>query len=106
MDQGCTGSEPFALRVIGDNMLPEFKDGHIIVVDPAYPPCDGAFVVVNYGGEFLFGQYLKKDNRQWIRYLNDNTPAIELLAPFEIKGVVIQRSGRRRKDRKHYDYSD
>ena len=30
----CSASEPFALRVIGDDMLPEFKDGHIIIIDP------------------------------------------------------------------------
>lgn len=105
MNQGCTASEPFALRVIGDNMLPEFKDGHIIIVDPAYPPCNGAFVVVNYQGEYLFGRYTKQNNRQWIEYLNGDLPPIELQQAFEIKGVVIQRSGRRRKDIKHYDYS-
>ena len=105
MDQGCSASEPFALCVIGDSMLPEFEDGHVIVIDPGYPPCDGAFVVVNYRGEFLFGQFIKKDQRQWLHYLNTDNPALELHAPFEIKGVVIQRSGPRRKDRKHYDYS-
>lgn len=105
MNQGCTASEPFALRVIGDNMLPEFKDGHIIIVDPAYPPCHGAFVVVDYRGEYLFGQLIKSDNRQWIQYLNDDQSPIELQKPFEYKGVVIQRAGRRRKDRKHYEYS-
>lgn len=104
MNQGCTASEPFALRVIGDTMLPEFKNGQIIIVDPAYPPCHGAFVVVNYRGEFLFGQLLKEDRRQWLTYLNDEQAPIELIEPVEFKGVVIQRAGRR-KDIKHYDYS-
>lgn len=104
MNQGCTAAEPFALRVIGDSMLPEFKDGQIIIIDPAYPPCDGAFVVVNYRGEFLFGQLSKKENRQWLQYLNGKQPAIELIGPVEFKGVVIQRAGRR-KDIKHYDYT-
>ncbi len=30
----CGASEPFALRVMGDDMAPEFRDGHIIIVDP------------------------------------------------------------------------
>ena len=30
----CSASEPFALRVVGDEMAPEFEDGHIIIVDP------------------------------------------------------------------------
>jgi SOS-response transcriptional repressor LexA len=104
MNQGCTAAEPFALRVIGDNMLPEFKDGQIIIVDPAYPPCHGAFVVVHYQGEYLFGQLLKQNNRQWLHYLNDDQAPIELQGTCEFKGVVIQRGGRR-KDIKHYDYS-
>jgi SOS-response transcriptional repressor LexA len=104
MNQGCTAAEPFALRVIGDNMLPEFKHGQIIIVDPAYPPCHGAFVVVNYRGEFLFGQLQKQENRQWLQYLNDDQSTVELTGPVEFKGVVIQRAGRR-KDIKHYDYS-
>ena len=104
MNYGCTAAEPFALRVIGDNMLPEFKDGQIIIVDPAYPPCHGAFVVVHYRGEYLFGQLRKQNDRQWLHYLNDEQESFELLEPFECKGVVIQRAGRR-KDIKHYDYS-
>ena len=44
---GCTSefTEPFALRVIGDSMAPEFEDGHIIILDPGLLPYDGAFVV-------------------------------------------------------------
>ena len=40
---GCSaeGQEPFALRVIGDSMAPEFLDGHIIVVDPGFPLFNG-----------------------------------------------------------------
>jgi len=104
MNQGCTAAEPFALRVIGDNMLPEFKDGQIIIVDPAYPPCHGAYVVVNYRGEYLFGQLIRDEHRQWLHYLNDEQATIELQQPFEFTGVVIQRGGRR-KDIKHYNYS-
>ena len=106
MSQGsCSTAEPYALRVIGDSMAPEFRDGHVIIVDPAYPPCHGAFVVVDYGGEVMLGQYLQRGERRWIHYLNSDQPAIELIQPYEIKGVVIQRSSGRKRDVKHYDYT-
>jgi len=38
---GCAASEPFALRVLGDSMLPEFADGSIIIIDPAGAIRDG-----------------------------------------------------------------
>ncbi len=31
MSNEC-GHDPFALRVLGDSMTPEFNDGHIIIV--------------------------------------------------------------------------
>lgn len=105
---GCSAenSEPYALQVMGDSMEPEFKDGHVIIVDPGCPCKDGAYMVVDYGGEVIFGQYAVENGRKWLRYLNPDHKQIELIPPFEIKGVVIQRAGRRRRDRKHYDYTE
>lgn len=102
---GCTSqfTEPFALRVIGDSMSPEFEDGHIIIIDPGLSPYDGAFVVIDYGGEIIFSQYRRQANRQWLEYLNSDDRPIELLPPFSVKGVVIQRSTGRRRDLKHYE---
>ena len=64
-NSGCSAgtTEPFALRVIGDSMSPEFEDGHIIIIDPAVPASHEAFVVVDYGGEILFGQYQLSEGR-------------------------------------------
>lgn len=106
-NSGCSAgtTEPFALRVLGDSMSPEFQDGHIIIIDPAVPACHEAYVVVDYGGEILFGQYHASEGRHWIHYLNPAHEAVELISRFEVKGVVIQRSTGRRKDLKHYDYS-
>ena len=86
-------------------MSPEFEDGNIIIIDPAVPACPDAFVVVDYGGEILFGQYHVSEGRIWIHYLNPAHEPIELISRFEVKGVVIQRSTGRRKDLKHYDYT-
>lgn len=106
-NSGCSAgtTEPFALRVIGDSMSPEFEDGNIIIIDPAVPAMHEAFVVIDYGGEILFGQYRIEEGRQWLHYLNPEHESVELIGKFEVKGVIIQRSTGRRKNLKHYDYS-
>ena len=102
---GCTSetTEPFALRVVGDSMTPEFNDGNIIIVDPGLPAYQGAFVVVDFGGEILFGQYRFEEQRHWLYYLNRKHEPVELLGKYEFKGVIVQRSTGRRKELKHYD---
>lgn len=103
---GCSSetTEPYALRVIGDSMSPEFEDGHIIIIDPGYPLINGAYAVIEQNNEYFFAQYKRKGNRQWLHHLNTNFPDVELEAGYTLKGVIIQRSTRRRKDTKHYDY--
>lgn len=104
---GCsaTTTEPFALRVMGDSMSPEFEDGHIIIIDPGVPASHEAYVVIDYGGEILFGQYRLDEGRQWLCYLNPDHPPVELVSSFDVKGAVIQRSTGRRKDLKHYQHN-
>ena len=104
---GCSaeGMEPFALRVIGDSMAPEFLDGHIIVVDPGFPLLNGVFAVVQNGEEILFGQYVKEASGSWIRYQDPSLEPVALRPDFEVKGVVTQRNGRKRKDMKRYEYA-
>ena len=104
---GCSaeGLEPFALRVIGDSMAPEFLDGHIIVVDPGFPLMNGVYAVVKNGEEILFGQFVKEETACRIRYLNPEFEPVTLESGFEVKGVITQRNSRRRKDMKRYDYS-
>ncbi len=58
----CGASEPFALRVIGDDMSPEFQDGNIIVIDPGGCVKDGCYVVANTNDEFIFRQLFIVDN--------------------------------------------
>ena len=103
---GCSaeGMEPFALRVIGDSMSPEFKDGHIIVVDPGYALLNGVYAVVEDGGEVFFGQYIQEEGKNWLRYLNPEYADLTLSSAFRIKGVVTQRNTHRRRDTKFYDY--
>ncbi|MDH5326530.1 MAG: S24 family peptidase [Gammaproteobacteria bacterium] len=102
---GCSDTtEPFALRVVGDSMLPEFHDGHIIIVDPSHPLCDGAYAVLEYEGEVLFGLYSRQNSQHTLRHLNSSDAPVSLNGPFEVKGVVVQRSTGRRRDLKHYEY--
>ena len=99
----CSEAEPFALRVIGDSMEPEFKEGAIIIVDPAGVVEDGSYVIAAQGDEYVFRQLVVSNGEMSLKALNDTYPILPLPAGADhIKGVVIQQAGRRRKDRKHY----
>ena len=104
---GCTAKEPYALQVLGTSMEPEFEDGTIIIVDPGYPPCDGAYVVIDYAGETMLRQFVVFEGKKFLRPLNDLFPTVEITQPCNVRGVVIQQSrhGRQRKA-VHYDYVD
>ena len=99
----CSASEPFALRVIGDDMAPEFTDGHIIVIDPGGRVTDGCYVVANHRGQMIFRQLEIVDQRYRLVAANKNLPEIELDGIADIVGVVSQRSGKRRSEHKRYD---
>ncbi len=99
----CAEAEPFALRVMGDSMEPEFKDGVVIIVDPAGVVKHGCYVVAAQGEEYVFRQLVMEDGQMSLRALNGAYPSLPLVGGAEdIKGVVIQQAGRRRRDRKHY----
>jgi SOS-response transcriptional repressor LexA len=100
--KSCAEAEPYALRVLGDSMAPEFLDGHIIVLDPVMTPRDGAYVVIDYQGETLFRQFMVKSNKKFLKALNEAYPTVELVENYRVRGVVIQRAGPRRADHKHY----
>lgn len=99
---GCAEAEPYALRVIGDSMAPEFLDGHVVIVDPAAAATSGSYVIVDYDGETTFRRLVEEGGRKYLKAENADYPAIELLNTYHVRGVVVQRAGRRRKDRKHY----
>ena len=50
----CDGAEAFALMVLGDSMAPEFREGEVIVVEPAGLATDGAYVLAPGGDEWIF----------------------------------------------------
>ncbi len=98
----CADSEPYALRILGDSMLPEFKDGGIIIVDPAGTIANGSYVVAHHGREYIFRQLIVDAERYFLKTLSGSDDPIEIVDLAAIKGVVVQRAGKRRADRKHY----
>jgi SOS-response transcriptional repressor LexA len=99
----CSESEPYALRVLGDSMLPEFKEGVIIIIDPAGAIRDGSYVTANHNGELIFRQLRIQDDKYYLQPLNDLYDTVEINSLDDVTGVTTQQAGRRRKDRKHYD---
>ena len=101
---GCSAAEPFALRVLGDMMEPEFENGCIIMVDPEGHVKDGCFVVANHDSEFYFRQLVFDGERLLLKCLNHAYDEVVELASLDaIHGVISQKCGTRRKDRKRYD---
>jgi len=100
--KGCAELEPFALRVLGDSMAPEFWDGCIIIVEPRMGAQNGEYVVAEYAGDTHFRQFVIEAGKSFLKPLNDAYPAIEITGPLNVRGVVIQRAGRRRSQLKHY----
>jgi SOS-response transcriptional repressor LexA len=100
----CSASEPFALRVIGDEMAPEFRDGQILIVDPGGRVASGCYVIARSDGELIFRQLIIGQDDWLLHALDpalDDIPLTNRVA--DIVGVVSQRSGRRRSEHKRYD---
>lgn len=100
---GCSAAEPFALRVLGDSMLPEFPEGAIIIIDPEGKICDGCYVMAEYDDEYIFRQLRIVDDKYYLQPLNDLYDTVEITGTDVIQGVITQKAGRRRKDHKHYE---
>ncbi|MDE2614004.1 MAG: S24 family peptidase [Burkholderiales bacterium] len=100
-DGGCSGAESFALRVLGEDMAPEFRHGEIIVVEPDGALKDGSFVVAQHEGRWTLRQLRRADAGWVLHALNPapHEPRDAALADLgAVRGVVIQKSvpGRRR----------
>lgn len=100
---GCSESEPYALRVLGDSMQPEFNEGVIIIIDPAGAMRDGSYVTAMYNDELIFRQLRIHDDKYFLQPLNDLYDTVEIPGLDAVTGVISQQAGCRRKDRKHYD---
>ena len=100
----CIEAEPFALRVTDDSMEPEFATGCIIIADPTGVAKDGAFVLAEIDGEYIFRRLERAGEGDRLVALNDGYPPVALAAGLaEVRGVVVQRAGARRRYHKRYD---
>ncbi|MCH1521293.1 MAG: S24 family peptidase [Arenicellales bacterium] len=99
---GCASAEPFALQVLGESMAPEFIEGCVVIVDPGAPIRHGAFVVAEHGDGVILRQLVIENNEWSLQALQEGFPRIRIGSANLIRGVVTQRSGRKRSERKSY----
>ncbi|NMM21558.1 MAG: LexA family transcriptional regulator [Rhodoferax sp.] len=88
----------FALEIKGDSMLPDFKPGDRVIIDPEVPPQPGDFVVAKNGGnEATFKKYRPRgagpDGGMIFELvpLNEDFPSIRSDAqPLRIIGTMVE----------------
>lgn len=103
-EAGCSGGESFALRLLGCDMEPEFREGDIIIVEPDGALKDGSFVLARPGGEWTLRQLARTEAGWFLRALNAPTaPELPLADLSCVHGVVILKAvpGRRRLTRSY-----
>lgn len=99
---GCASNEPFALQVTDDSMEPEFPRGCIIISEPNGVLENGCYVIGADGEDLVFRQLLIDDAGWRLHALKGDAVDIPITGPAAIRGRVIQRAGRNRRDRKAY----
>lgn len=95
----------FALKIKGDSMEPDFKDGDVIIVDPEIEPTPGEFVVAKNGeDEATFKKYrptfTDPNGCQQFELvpLNNDYPVINsAYQPVKIVGTMVEHRIYRRK---------
>ena len=98
-------NKAFALKIKGDSMEPEFKEGDVVIIDPAIKPFPGEFVVaVNGDEEAIFKKYreLGYDEHERMQFelipLNpDYTTMSTLKQQIRIIGTMVEHRIFRRK---------
>ena len=98
----CSGSEPYALRVLGDSMEPEFKEGEVIVIEPQVTAEEGAYVVALYDNDFVFRQLSQENGRWYLKPLNSRYPTLEMRNEDAIKGRIVSKSSGKGRQTKSY----
>ncbi len=101
IEGSCSAREIFALRALGDSMIPEFEHGTVIIIDPEAVVKDGSYVIAQIDGEYIFRQLMIRDDKYYLQPLNDLYETIEISGLDALEGVIIQ-AGNRRKNMKKY----
>jgi len=102
-ESACSGSESFVLRVLGTSMEPEFNEGEIIVIEPDGELRDGAYVLAEHRGEWIFRQLCRDESAWRLHALNPAFSDITLADLSAVRGVIIQKAlpGRRRASKRY-----
>ena len=88
----------FALRIRGDSMLPEFREGDTVIIDPAIAPLPGDYVVAKNGdNEATFKKYRPRGINEHgdpvfeLVPLNDDYPSMRSdRTPIRIIGTMVE----------------
>ncbi|MCG9052374.1 XRE family transcriptional regulator [Laribacter hongkongensis] len=82
----------YALRVHGDSMEPDFKEGDILIVEPEMEAVHGSYVIAKNGDNEATFKKLVQDGGDWyLKPLNPAYPMKSLDGSIKIVGVVRQR---------------
>lgn len=98
----CSGNEPYALRVLGDSMEPEFKEGEVIIIEPQVTAEEGAYVIALHENEFLFRQLSLQNNHWYLKPLNNRYPTVMMGNRDSIKGRIISKSSGKARQTQSY----
>ena len=104
-DQLELSAGAFALRIRGDSMLPEFREGDTVIIDPAIAPLPGDYVVAKNGdNEATFKKYRPRGINEHgnpvfeLVPLNDDYPSMRSdRTPIRIIGTMIEHRRYRKK---------
>lgn len=88
----------FALRIKGDSMMPEFREGDTVIIDPSVAPLPGDYVVAKNGdNEATFKKYRPRginergDQVFELVPLNDDYPSMRSdLSHIQIIGTMVE----------------
>jgi len=83
-------------------MEPEFPEGCIIISEPNGALENGCYVVADTAEGPLFRQLIIDESDWRLCALQQGVEEISIAGPGDIRGRVVQRAGKRRKDRKFY----
>lgn len=95
----------FALKIKGESMLPEFREGDTVIIDPAVQPLPGDFVVAKNGEhEATFKKYRPRGHNERgetvfeLVPLNEDYPSTRSdITPVRIIGTMVEHRRPRRK---------
>lgn len=81
----------FYMRVIGDSMNDEIREGDILVVDRAAEADDGDIVIVRIFTDFTVKKLSFQDGKIWLLAANESYQPIEITEEmdFEVWGKVL-----------------